>query len=82
MQKARSLDRSLSILERYVEEVNSRYGNIFQEFDKEIAGKTLTLEKIKLDMKSLHDSQQLMVSGSVVHSDCFVLDQTPEWYFS
>ncbi|CAI0556088.1 unnamed protein product [Linum tenue] len=60
MQKARSLDRSLSILERYVEEVNSRYGNIFQEFDKEIAGKTLTLEKIKLDMKSLHDSQQLM----------------------
>ncbi|CAL1409753.1 unnamed protein product [Linum trigynum] len=60
MQKARSLDLSLSILERYVEEVNSRYGNIFQEFDKDIAQKTLLLEKIKHDVKSLHDSQQLM----------------------
>ena len=34
MQKVRSLDLSLSVLERYLEDLNSRYCNIFKEFDK------------------------------------------------
>ena len=36
MQKVRTLDLSLSVLERYLEESNSRYGSILKEFDKEI----------------------------------------------
>jgi len=36
MQKVRSLDLSLSILERYLEEVNSKYDNIFKEINKDL----------------------------------------------
>ncbi|CAN1199609.1 SUN domain-containing protein 4 [Linum perenne] len=61
MQKARSLDLSLSLLERYVEEVNSRHGNIFKDLDKDIADNTLLLEKMRLEMKNLHASQKLIV---------------------
>ncbi|CAN1355255.1 SUN domain-containing protein 3 [Linum perenne] len=70
MQKARSLDLSLSLLERYVEEVNSRHGNIFKDLDKDIADNTLLLEKMRLEMKNLHASQKLIVSVCL-----FCLDQ-------
>ncbi|KAL3565439.1 hypothetical protein D5086_033485 [Populus alba] len=60
MQKVRSLDLSLSILERYLEEVNSKYGNIFKEIDKDLGEKDVLLEKIRSDVKSLHSSQDLI----------------------
>jgi hypothetical protein len=49
MQKVRSLDLSLSILERYLEEVNSKYGNIFKEIDKDLGEKDVLFEKIRSD---------------------------------
>lgn len=60
MQKVRSLDLSLSILERYLEEVNSKYGNIFKEIDKDLGEKDVLLEKMRSDVKSLHSSQDLI----------------------
>ncbi|KAH8480427.1 hypothetical protein H0E87_030619 [Populus deltoides] len=60
MQKVRSLDLSLSILERYLEEVNSKYGNIFKEIDKDLGEKDILLEKMRSDVKSLHSSQDLI----------------------
>ena len=47
MQKVRSLDLSLSIFERYREEVNSKYGNIFKEIDKDLGEKDVLFEKIR-----------------------------------
>ncbi|KAH9626466.1 hypothetical protein KSS87_006426 [Heliosperma pusillum] len=60
MQKVRALDLSLSVLERYLEDVNAKYGSIFKEFDKELEEKDVLLEKIKLDMKSVTDSKDLI----------------------
>uniref|UniRef100_A0A2C9U2J0 SUN domain-containing protein n=1 Tax=Manihot esculenta TaxID=3983 RepID=A0A2C9U2J0_MANES len=61
MQKVRSLDLSLSVLERYSEEVNYRYGNIFKEFDKDLGEKDSVLEKITSDIKNIFDSQEIIV---------------------
>ncbi|KAK3016460.1 hypothetical protein RJ639_007709 [Escallonia herrerae] len=60
MQKVRSLDLNLLVLERYLEELNSRYGNIFKEFDKEIGEKDAFMEKIRLDVRSFFDSREVM----------------------
>ncbi|KAF3946306.1 hypothetical protein CMV_027415 [Castanea mollissima] len=58
MQKVRSLDINLSVLERFLEELNSRYGNIFKEINKDIGEKDIILEKMKEDIKNLLDSQE------------------------
>ncbi|XAR55685.1 hypothetical protein NMG60_11035842 [Bertholletia excelsa] len=59
MQKVRTLDSSLSVLERYLEESSSRYGSLFKEFDKEIGEKDVLLEKIRLDMMSFLESKEI-----------------------
>ncbi|KAL5776099.1 hypothetical protein ACOSP7_009025 [Xanthoceras sorbifolium] len=58
MQKVRSLDINLSVLERYLEELSSRYGNIYKEFDKDIEEKDILIEKIRSDIKYLLNSQE------------------------
>ncbi|OVA10199.1 Sad1/UNC-like [Macleaya cordata] len=60
LQKVRSMDLSLSVLERYLEELNSRYGKIFNELDDEIAAKDVLLEKHREDIKNLVDSKEVM----------------------
>ncbi|CAA2987109.1 SUN domain-containing 4-like isoform X1 [Olea europaea subsp. europaea] len=60
MKKVRSLDLNLLVLERYLEELNSRYGNIFKEFDKEIGEKDVILENIKSDIRSFSNSKEVM----------------------
>ncbi|XP_057469816.1 SUN domain-containing protein 4-like isoform X1 [Actinidia eriantha] len=60
MQKVRTLDLSLSVLERYLEESNSRYGSILKEFDEEIGEKGVLLEKVIMDMQSFLDSKEVM----------------------
>ncbi|KAJ4847396.1 hypothetical protein Tsubulata_038584 [Turnera subulata] len=60
MQKVHSLDISLSVLERYLEEVNSRYGNIFKDFDNDLGGKDILLEKIRSDIQNLQENQVAM----------------------
>lgn len=65
MKKVRSLDLNLAVLERYLEELNSRYGNIFKEFDKEIGDQGGVLEKIVSDVKSISESKEDMVGGKI-----------------
>ncbi|XP_021889641.1 uncharacterized protein SLP1 [Carica papaya] len=60
MQKVRSLDINLSVLERYIEELNSRYGNIVTEFAKDIEEKVVLLERIRSDVKNTFDTQANM----------------------
>ncbi|GKV12378.1 hypothetical protein SLEP1_g23529 [Rubroshorea leprosula] len=57
MQKVRSLDLSLSVLERYLEELNSKYGKILKEFDKDMDKMDRVLEKIRSDIKYLLNSR-------------------------
>lgn len=61
MQKVRSLDLSLSVLERYLEDLNSRYGNILKDIDSEIEDTDVLLETIKLDIKNFLDSKEAIV---------------------
>lgn len=61
MQKVRSLDLNLSVLERYLEELISSYGNIFKEINKVIGDKDIILEKIREDARNLLDSQEVIV---------------------
>ncbi|KAI4387577.1 hypothetical protein MLD38_000004 [Melastoma candidum] len=60
MQKVQSVDLNLSILKRYIEEMNSRYGRIFKDIDDDIVNKDLFIEKISLEMRSLIDNKELM----------------------
>nr|DAD38945.1 TPA_asm: hypothetical protein HUJ06_013267 [Nelumbo nucifera] len=62
MKKIQSLDLSSSVLERYLEELNSRYGSIFKEFDNEFAEKDALLEKVKVDIKELFDSKEVIAN--------------------
>lgn len=57
MQKVRSLDVNLSILERYLEELNFKYSGLFKEMDEEIAENAKLLEKIRLDIADLLDNR-------------------------
>ncbi|KAK9292466.1 hypothetical protein L1049_020439 [Liquidambar formosana] len=61
MQKVRSLDLNLSVLERYLEELNTRYGNIFKEFDKGMVEEGVLLEKIRSDIMNLLESKEAIV---------------------
>lgn len=53
MLKVRSLDLNLSVIERYLEELNSRFGNIITELEKEIAEKDELLKEMKSDLQNL-----------------------------
>ncbi|KAL9252753.1 SUN domain-containing protein [Drosera capensis] len=59
MQKVRTLDLSLSVLERYLDELNSKYGNIFKEVDAEIAERDVLLENVRSNVKSLIGSMEV-----------------------
>ncbi|XP_017230592.1 SUN domain-containing protein 4 isoform X1 [Daucus carota subsp. sativus] len=60
MQKVRSLDVNLSVLERFLEELTSRYGNILKDIDKEIGEKDVLMEKVRADIRSLFDHKESM----------------------
>ncbi|KAJ4916440.1 Galactose-binding protein [Raphanus sativus] len=62
MQKLRSLDVNLSVLERYLEELNTRYGNIFKEMDRETEVREKTIATLRLDVESMKERQERMVS--------------------
>ncbi|KAF6176447.1 hypothetical protein GIB67_010084 [Kingdonia uniflora] len=63
MQKVWSLDLSLAVLERYLEELNFRYGNIFKELDELIASKDGLLLKLRNDIKNLGESKEAIAKG-------------------
>ncbi|KAG6388925.1 hypothetical protein SASPL_150361 [Salvia splendens] len=60
MKKVRSLDLNLAILERYLEELSTRYGDIFKEFDKDIGHKGILLEEIISELRSVSKSKEVM----------------------
>ncbi|XP_024031602.1 SUN domain-containing protein 4 [Morus notabilis] len=60
VQKVRSLDLNLSVLERYLEELTSKYGNIFKEIDKDIGDKDVLLENIRTDIRDLLESRRII----------------------
>jgi len=61
MQKVRTLDVNLFVLERYMEDLNSRYVNIFKEYSKDTGEKDIVIQKIKEDIKNLIDHQDVIV---------------------
>ncbi|KAG2303631.1 hypothetical protein Bca4012_062384 [Brassica carinata] len=62
MQKLRSLDVNLSVLERYLEELNTRYGSIFKEMDRETEVREKVIETLRLDVEGVKERQERMVS--------------------
>ncbi|CAH8392428.1 unnamed protein product [Eruca vesicaria subsp. sativa] len=62
MQKLRSLDVNLSVLERYLEELNTRYSNIFKEMDHETSVREKTIATLRLDVEGIKTRQEIMVS--------------------
>ncbi|XP_010498777.1 PREDICTED: uncharacterized protein slp1-like [Camelina sativa] len=62
MQKLRSLDLNLSVLERYLEELNTRYGNIFKEMDREADVREHAIVTLRLDLEGMKERQERMVS--------------------
>lgn len=65
-QKVRSLDLSLSVLERYLEDLTSKYGNIFKKFDKDIVNYDLLIEKTREDIKSILEIQDSTVCHTLL----------------
>ena len=61
MQKVRSLELNLSVLEEYIKELNRREGNVLPELDKELSRISLLLEKSKAEIKDLLEWKGIMV---------------------
>lgn len=64
MQKVRSLDLNLFVLERYMEDLNSRYVNIFKDYGKDIGEKDILLQKIKEDIRNLIGQQDVIAKDA------------------
>nr|XP_043609811.1 SUN domain-containing protein 4-like [Erigeron canadensis] len=60
MQKVRLLDINLSLLERYLDELNSKYGYIFQEIDSEIGDRDLIMEETKRNLRNVRESNEVL----------------------
>ncbi|KAF8046724.1 hypothetical protein N665_3479s0004 [Sinapis alba] len=60
MQKIRSLDLSLSVLESYLEEMSSRYVKIFKEMDQEASKRDKEVEKMRLELEGMKESEEKM----------------------
>ncbi|KAK7327309.1 hypothetical protein VNO80_31550 [Phaseolus coccineus] len=57
MQKVRTLDLNLFVLEHYMDDLNSRYVNIFKEYSKDMGGKDIHIQNIKENIRNLIDQQ-------------------------
>ncbi|KAF8079864.1 hypothetical protein N665_0996s0018 [Sinapis alba] len=60
MQKIRSLDLSLSVLESYLEEMSFRYVKIFKEMDQEASKRDKEVEKMRLELEGMKESEEKM----------------------
>lgn len=61
MQKVRLLGLNVPVLERYLEELNGRYNQIFKDIDNEFAEKDSVLEQVRLEVKDIRKSKDLLV---------------------
>ncbi|EOA34941.1 hypothetical protein CARUB_v10020025mg [Capsella rubella] len=58
MQKIRSLDVSLSVLESYLEERSSSYGKIFKEMDLEASKREKEVETMRLEVGGMKEREE------------------------
>ncbi|KAI3468594.1 hypothetical protein Pfo_025257 [Paulownia fortunei] len=63
LQKVRSLELNLSVLEEYIKELNKRRGDFLPELDKELLRFSALLEKSKLETKNLLEWKEIMEKG-------------------
>ncbi|KAA8528221.1 hypothetical protein F0562_035528 [Nyssa sinensis] len=63
MQKVRSLELNLSVLEEYIKELNRRQGDVLPELDKELSKISLLLQKSKTEIKDLLEWKEIMDKG-------------------
>lgn len=63
MQKVKSLELNLSVLEEYIKELNRRQGDLLPELDKEILRISLLMEKTKAHIKDLLRWKEIMEKG-------------------
>ncbi|XP_042033873.1 SUN domain-containing protein 5-like isoform X1 [Salvia splendens] len=63
LQKVRSLESNLSVLEDYIKELNRRRVDYLPELDKELNKFSALLEKTKLEMKGLLEWKEIMEKG-------------------
>ncbi|KAJ0256331.1 SUN domain-containing protein [Hirschfeldia incana] len=60
MQKIRSLDLSLSVVESYLEELSSRYRRIFKEMDVEAIKREKEVVNMRLELDGMKERQEKM----------------------
>lgn len=71
MQKVRSLELNLSVLEKYVKELSQRYGDILPDLHKELSHNALLLEKTKSEVEDLKEWKASRVCESHVPIQIF-----------
>ncbi|KAF6146075.1 hypothetical protein GIB67_033434 [Kingdonia uniflora] len=60
MQKVRSLELNLTVLQEYIKELNRRHADTLPELDKELSKNTLLLEKANHEIKALIEKKEVM----------------------
>ncbi|KAG2677022.1 hypothetical protein I3843_12G081000 [Carya illinoinensis] len=63
MQKVRSLESNLSVLEEYIKELNRRNGNVLPELEKELLSISSLLDKSRREIKDLLGWKESMEKG-------------------
>ncbi|KAK6274576.1 hypothetical protein POUND7_004285 [Theobroma cacao] len=63
MQKVRSLDLNLSVLEEYIKELNRREGDVLPEINKELSRFSLLLEKSRTEIKEIMQWKEMTERG-------------------
>ncbi|CAA6667778.1 unnamed protein product [Spirodela intermedia] len=63
MQKVRRLDVGFPVLERYLEELNGRYGRMFVALDDRVAGSESLLRRINAEVEALRHSRDDLGDG-------------------
>lgn len=61
MQKVRSLEMNLSVLEEYIKELNKRQGEVLPELDKELLRYSMLLERSRAEIKDILEWREIMV---------------------
>ncbi|KAL6501777.1 hypothetical protein OROGR_026910 [Orobanche gracilis] len=63
LQKVRSIELNLSVLEEYIKELHKRRGDVLPELEKELSKFSALLEKSKLEMKNLIEWKEVLEKG-------------------